>query len=408
MSRSILGKRRALHALIVASAALGSIVLPPPAFAARKAPLVVVDAGHGGRFPGAVNCAFSFAGKDCMLEADVNLAIARQANAVIRRWGFRTRMTRRRHTTVNRPLHDIATWNARAAGGYRFYRDGVVDVHDDLQARVNVANCARRHRSCTPGSRKQAHAFVSIHNNACGRCGAGGTITFYWRADAARLASLIQREVVKRAKRVTRGTRTALFYVVHWTRMPSVLLEATFLDNNREARLLRRQSFRAKIARGIAAGTSRFLCNVVGGPGRDVLSGTPGRDVICGLRGNDRIQASAGRDVVLGGPGTDTISYENAPRAVSVNLGERAATGAGRHRLVGIENVIGSTFADTLTGSYRSNVLTGLDGADTLLGRAGDDRLVGGNGDDTLNGGLGEDRCEQGPGQGAVEACEGT
>src|SRR5918999_1334433 len=134
---------------------LASVLAPMQASAGPKAPLVALDAGHGGRYPGAVNCRFSFAGKSCMLEADVNLAIAKKANRVLRGWGFRTRMTRRRDTTVNTPLRDIATWNATGGGSYRFYSDGVVDVHDDLQARVNVANCDRVRRTCRAGHRKQ-------------------------------------------------------------------------------------------------------------------------------------------------------------------------------------------------------------------------------------------------------------
>ena len=51
--------------------------------------------------------------------------------------------------------------------------------------------------------------------------------------------------------------------------------------------------------------------------------------------------------------------------------------------LSGIEQVIGSGFADTLTGDANAN---------TLWGMAGDDVLTGGGGGDTLKGGDGNDR----------------
>ena len=50
----------------------------------------------------------------------------------------------------------------------------------------------------------------------------------------------------------------------------------------------------------------------------------------------------------------------------------------------GIENVIGSNFADTLIGTSGANRLEGGDGDDTLKGAGGADVLIGGNGVDTV------------------------
>lgn len=47
---------------------------------------------------------------------------------------------------------------------------------------------------------------------------------------------------------------------------------------------------------------------------------------------------------------------------------------------VGIEDLEGSGFADTLLGDAGSNLVAGLDGADWLHGRAGTDTLSGGGG----------------------------
>ena len=56
-----------------------------------------------------------------------------------------------------------------------------------------------------------------------------------------------------------------------------------------------------------------------------------------------------------------------------------------------IENLIGSSFDDTLTGDGMANTLNGGAGDDTLIGGAGDDTLTGGAGQDTLTGGAGDD-----------------
>ena len=57
-----------------------------------------------------------------------------------------------------------------------------------------------------------------------------------------------------------------------------------------------------------------------------------------------------------------------------------------------IENAIGGSGADILTGNAVANTLRGNFGNDALFGAAGDDTLFGGEGDDTLDGGAGADR----------------
>jgi Ca2+-binding RTX toxin-like protein len=78
----------------------------------------------------------------------------------------------------------------------------------------------------------------------------------------------------------------------------------------------------------------------------------------------------------------------------------RTATGWGRDKLVGIssvvaavEEVIGSSFGDVLTGDAGTNVFRGEGGADRLAGGAGTDRLDGGSGGDRVDRGVGRDYC---------------
>lgn len=58
-----------------------------------------------------------------------------------------------------------------------------------------------------------------------------------------------------------------------------------------------------------------------------------------------------------------------------------------------IENAIGGTANDAITGNEADNILKGGKGGDTLAGETGDDRLVGGNGADSFvfAAGLGSD-----------------
>ena len=58
-----------------------------------------------------------------------------------------------------------------------------------------------------------------------------------------------------------------------------------------------------------------------------------------------------------------------------------------KEKAVSFEAVVGTKFADKLTGNNRENTLHGRDGNDILTGNGGNDHLDGGNGNDILTGG---------------------
>jgi serralysin len=67
-------------------------------------------------------------------------------------------------------------------------------------------------------------------------------------------------------------------------------------------------------------------------------------------------------------------------------------------RLVSIEGLFGSNYADTLYGDAFANIIAGAGGNDVILGMAGNDSLSGGNGNDRLVGGAGIDTLTGGAG----------
>ena len=124
----------------------------------------------------------------------------------------------------------------------------------------------------------------------------------------------------------------------------------------------------------------------------DVLSNI---ENITGSSYADTIEGSSGDNVLKGGGGIDTLSYAHATAGVAVNLSlttAQATGGSGTDTVNGFENLTGSDFNDSLTGTSSANVLTGGNGNDTMDGGAGGDTLVGGNGSDQLTGGSGADR----------------
>ena len=122
---------------------------------------------------------------------------------------------------------------------------------------------------------------------------------------------------------------------------------------------------------------------ITGNSNANFLSGTSGVDKISGLGGNDLLYGRDGNDILIGGSGGDTLdggagsdwaSYEGSS-AVNVSLANGMAFGADAFgdKFVSIENLKGSSYADTLTGSAAANILDGGAGNDTLNGGAGGD-----------------------------------
>lgn len=119
--------------------------------------------------------------------------------------------------------------------------------------------------------------------------------------------------------------------------------------------------------------------------GGGTFLGTNGNDRLTGTAHDDLFQGFGGNDLVDGRDGSDTASYAGAPAGVRVDLAIETAQNtlaSGLDTLTGIENLIGSDFADVLYGNAAGNELVGGDGGDLLDGRGGDDVLRGQTGDD--------------------------
>ncbi|MCV6586609.1 MAG: hypothetical protein OIF47_13830 [Marinibacterium sp.] len=152
---------------------------------------------------------------------------------------------------------------------------------------------------------------------------------------------------------------------------------------------------------GAAAGDSLDgFEGVIGSSLADSLTGNDAGNLLDGGAGDDTLTGGVGDDTLVGGAGADHLdgagdfdiaSYAGAD-SVGVNLQTLVLTGAAAgDTLIGIEGVIGSSLADSLTGDDAGNLLDGGAGDDTLTGGAGDDTLIGGAGADHLAGGPGFD-----------------
>ncbi len=174
--------------------------------------VVVIDPGHGGPDPGAV-------GIDGLQEKEIVMDIGRQVAASLEQQGVQTVLTR----TTN-------------------------DVDVDLEPRVSLAE------------RINATLFVSIHANSINlsRPDISGLETYYYQSGAG-LARSIHDSVLQGTGIQDRGVRTARFYVLRKTSMPSVLVEVGFVTGRDDAAKLSTAAYRKQMADSIARGILQYM-----------------------------------------------------------------------------------------------------------------------------------------------------
>ncbi len=171
---------------------------------------VALDAGHGGRDPGAI-------GPSGLREAEVVLDVAQRVRDLLSQDGVRVLMIRDTDTTVEL---DDRTRMAREGG---------------------------------------ATVFVSIHANASTRAAVNGTETYYLTPQSLALAQMIQDELGAVLGIPSRGIRTANFIVLRDNDVPSVLVETAYISHADDEAHLRDQEFRKEIAAAVHRAIMRFL-----------------------------------------------------------------------------------------------------------------------------------------------------
>ncbi|MDP1612375.1 MAG: FG-GAP-like repeat-containing protein [Sulfuritalea sp.] len=135
-------------------------------------------------------------------------------------------------------------------------------------------------------------------------------------------------------------------------------------------------------------GTVGTMENVIGSSYNDVIFGNNAANYFYGGTGSDLMVGAGGNDTLDGGPAgdrndSDWVSYRGATGdGVTVNLGSNSATPIGSSNigtdvLLNIDGVIGSNFADSLTGGSDSTDFRGIK----------TEWFQGGQGNDTIDGG---------------------
>jgi N-acetylmuramoyl-L-alanine amidase len=176
--------------------------------------VIIIDPGHGGNDPGAVN--------KNSFEKTYNLKIAKKIQSYLQNnYEVKILMTRSSDATVS------------------------------LDERTDFAN------------KQKADFYLSIHQNSGGGEGFESYVYINVGAETKKIQSAIHARtasVMNKYGARNRGQKQANFHVLRETRMPAVLLEVLFIDNAGNLSLLNREDFQnevsAAIATGVAAGLS--------------------------------------------------------------------------------------------------------------------------------------------------------
>ena len=230
-----------------------TVNLPPPAndriYAspiAKGRPIVVIDAGHGGRDPGAT----SVSGQ--VREKELTLVLANALrDELVKRGRVRVAMTREDDRYL--------TLDDRAAVARRLNAAMFVSIHVDSAANP-LARGASVYSLSDVASDAEAARLAARENDESDRgAGSGAVDTMLadlaMRSQMSASADLASRLVNKAAGRVElrpNPHRFAAFHVLRRADAPAVLFEAGYLSNADDEVLLREPTERAKMVLALA------------------------------------------------------------------------------------------------------------------------------------------------------------
>ena len=241
------------------------VLLPPVKTASAKkvqsakGKVIVLDAGHGGDDPGAIN--------GSLKEKNIVLSIAQKAGKELQGRGYKVYYTRSKDKFIN--LRDRTKYaNDKAA-------DLFISIH--ANAAPNKTKAATMHGIETfflsPARSERSKNAAALENKSdieeMNFFSKQTFLNFLNREKiiaSNKLAIDVQREVLARAKSVSSkasdgGVREAPFWVLVGALMPAVLLEVGYITHPGEGELINNSKYQDALAKGLANGIDVYFSN---------------------------------------------------------------------------------------------------------------------------------------------------
>jgi N-acetylmuramoyl-L-alanine amidase len=238
---------------------------PPPARDSVKDRIsfVVIDAGHGGKDPGAV-------GKGGLLEKNITLAVARyvERELAAKFPGMAIVMTRKNDRFI-----ELSRRTDMGNELLSKYSNGLfLSIHVNASLSPVISGFETYFLSQNP-SNEEARSTAALENNVIvlEEKGRGKLYNDVDYIEAMMLTTQIQKESMLLAESIqgglekkvrdfkSRGTKSADFFVLRGVLMPAALVEIGFITNAREARALTTQAVQQRISSGIVQGIADFI-----------------------------------------------------------------------------------------------------------------------------------------------------
>jgi len=228
----------------------------------KKEIVIAIDAGHGGRDPGAI-------GKKGTREKDITLAVAKKMKALINREpGYRAVMTREGDRFV--------VLRNRVKKAREQKADLFLSIHADSFKSSRVQGASVYALSLS-GASSEAARWIAKKENASDLIGGislddkddliasvlldlSQTATIQ---DSLELGSDVLKKLGKVSKLNNKRVQQAGFAVLKAPDMPSILIETAFLSNPSEERKLRSSKHQHKLAKAVFAGIKVHMKNRV-------------------------------------------------------------------------------------------------------------------------------------------------
>ncbi len=221
--------------------------------------IIVIDAGHGGKDPGAI-------GYKKYQEKVVVFQVARELRQILKSRGYKVYMTRNRDKYVK--------LSERTKYANKKNADIFVSVHANAVAKKNAhkvqgIECYFLSKSKSSKAKKVAAKENSSDlsdMNFYGKQSFLNTLNSHNIVASNKLAIDLQRGMLGSLKKSYKnvhdgGVREGPFWVLVGAQMPSVLVEIGFMTHPSEAKRLVSSKYQKKIAHGLGNGIERYFLN---------------------------------------------------------------------------------------------------------------------------------------------------
>lgn len=215
---------------------------------------IVIDPGHGGRDKGAI-------GGNGTYEKDITLAIAKKLKQAIEK-------NTRCQVLLTRTDDRFISLEERTAIANGEKADLFISIHVNAHEDRSIRGFETYFLNL---SRDRESARVAAFENATSKnkiSDLEAILKDLLRntkiSESSRLAKTVHQQLAQGLRKEYKnfhdlGVKQAPFYVLLGAEMPSILIEAAFLSNEKEEQLLQQKTFQAQIAHGIAAGIKRYI-----------------------------------------------------------------------------------------------------------------------------------------------------